>query len=171
MGKNMARKRRYSAEDIRRAAGLHFIYGSLTRVSREMDIPKTTLVHWRDNKEEWALELDRIRTEKNLELDRYYTAIIDKSAEELTERLVHGDEVIGKDGSATRRKVSARDLAIIGGIAFDKRALLRSQTPGGMKTEAVEDRIKELVRIFQESARTSALEEPAPVQAIPIRTK
>jgi hypothetical protein len=63
---------------------------------------------------------------KGAELDGAFTRIIHKATDELLDRLNNGDAVL-IDGEVRRKPVSARDLALISGIAHDKRALIRRQ--------------------------------------------
>src|SRR5262249_38313588 len=62
--------------------------------------------------------------EKGAELDGAYTRILDKALQELLDRLEQGDPfVVG--GEVKRKPVSARDLALVAAITYDKRRLSR----------------------------------------------
>jgi hypothetical protein len=67
-----------------------------------------------------------VRNEKQDELDASYTRVIHKAQEALIDRLEHGDEVITRTGERMRKAVTAKDLATIGGIQFDKRQIARN---------------------------------------------
>jgi hypothetical protein len=64
------------------------------------------------HKEEWAMEVDQIRTERNDELDAMFTENIHAAARQVTDKLPD---------------YSAPQAAVIMGTSYDKRALLRSQ--------------------------------------------
>ena len=80
----------------------------------------------------FATMLAELRAVKGAELDGIYTRILDEATEQLLDRVKHGDPILVK-GQIRRKPVSARDLALVAAITFDKRQLCRNlpdQTPG-----------------------------------------
>jgi len=61
---------------------------------------------------------------KRCELDGALTRIIHESTAQLLDRLRNGDPVMVA-GEVRRKPVSARDLALVVAITYDKRALVR----------------------------------------------
>ena len=150
MKNTLPKKRKtYSPDDIRRAAQLYAVVGNFKKVSRQTGIPDTTLLYWRDNKDEWVTMYEQIRAEKRDELDAHFTSILDKAMEGLQDRLQNGDEYFdAKTGQHYRKKVSARDLVIVGGSVFDKRQILNNQPTSVRGTVSAEDRLKELAKVL-----------------------
>ena len=113
----------YSDEQRREAVAQYVVLGNWRRVSEATGIPQRTLGDWA--KQPWFhVLLAEVRAQKGAELDGQLTRIIHKATDELFDRLENGDAVL-VGGEIKRRPVSARDLATIAGITYDKRALLR----------------------------------------------
>jgi len=126
----------YSDEDRRNAIGHYLVLGSLRRVEDATGIPNQTLSGWTKT-DWWNQAIGKIRAERNDELDNRLSAAVDKALDGIMDRLEHGDaQVI--DGEIRRVPIKARDLAVVTGVTFDKRQLLRSmptsinQSAGGM---------------------------------------
>jgi hypothetical protein len=93
--------------------------------------------------------LAEVRAEKGNELDGAFTRIIHEATDQLMDRLKNGDPVLVA-GQIKRKPVSARDLALVSAITYDKRALARNQTPGTPETHLslpeLSDALKEYAR-------------------------
>jgi hypothetical protein len=100
--------------------------GDSEKVARLTGVPARTIRDW-TGQDWWQDATEQLRERHERQLDARLSAIIDTATAAVQDRLEHGDEVTGKDGTLLRRKVSARDAAIISAVAFDKRALLRGQ--------------------------------------------
>jgi hypothetical protein len=113
----------YSDDQRREAVAQCVVLGNWRRVAEATGIPQRTLGDW--SRQPWYhVIFAEVRAEKGAELDGQLTRIIHKATDELFDRLQNGDAVLV--GSEIKRKpVSARDLAMIAGITYDKRALLR----------------------------------------------
>ncbi len=61
------------------------------------------------------------------ELEAAYSRIIRRSTEEIQDRIDHGDHKLMRDGELRRVPLTGKDLSVVGGIAFDKRQLMRRQ--------------------------------------------
>jgi hypothetical protein len=130
---------RYSDQQRREAVTLYVLHGNWKRVSEICHIPERTLNDW--SIQPWfATMLAELRAEKGAELDGIYTRILDEATEQLLDRVKHGDPILVK-GQIRRKPVSARDLALVAAITFDKRQLCRNlpdQTPGP-KVDAIRE--------------------------------
>jgi hypothetical protein len=103
-------------------------------VSELTRIPERTLNDW--SMQPWfGTMLAELRAERASELDGTYTRIIDEATGPLLDRLKNGDPyTVG--GEVKRKPVSARDLALIAAITYDKRALARHEpTQIGIKRD------------------------------------
>ncbi len=83
--------------------------------------------------------LAKVRAEKGSELDGAFTRIIHEATDQLMDRLKNGDPVLVA-GKIKRKPVSARGLALVSAITYDKRALCRNQpTPSTEVDYTVQD--------------------------------
>ena len=121
---------KYTDEERRRAVLEYALCGSVTKVAKSMGIPKRTVNDWK--KTDWWDELDaKVRHEKNDQILANNEEILDLAQRELVERLENGDTqlVRTKDGVKLYRvPVKAKELAIIGGVSFDKRQIALNQS-------------------------------------------
>ena len=116
---------KYTDVTRRKAIGVYVVTGNFTATGKQLNIPERTINDWA--KQDWWLkEITRVREEKQDELDAQITGYIEKAFKNVDNRLDHGDAYIKKDGEIGFKPVSCRDSAMVGGIMFDKRALIRN---------------------------------------------
>ena len=173
MKKALAKKREtYSPDDIRKAAQVYAVVGNFTKVSKQIGVPVTTLLYWRDNKDEWVTTYDKVRIEKRDELDAHFGEVLDMSMQGLADRLTFGDEFYdARAGKYYRKKVGARDLAIIAGVTFDKRQLLNNQPTSVKSNVSVEERLKAVAEMLVKHDTRSPEERSRSHFPIPNRNK
>ena len=141
---------KYTDEDRRRAVLEYALTGSFTKVAKSMGIPRRTINDWKQS--EWWDEMDAaVRHEKNDQILAKNEEILDLAQRELVERLENGDTqlVRTKDGVKKHRvPVKAKELGIIGGIAFDKRQIgLNQPTFISSKTAGIEALAKQFEQL------------------------
>lgn len=118
-------KARYEPE-IKIAAVAAFVAtGTVRGTARATGLSKQCISEWKNKSQWWPGVYQKIKKDKQEELDARLTTLIHKAFDEMEDRLINGDEVITKDGDKERKKISARDLSMVGGIMYDKRAMLR----------------------------------------------
>ena len=147
---------KYTKDDIIQAGKLYLVYGNYATVASEIGCDRTTVRNWA-NKDWWPILLEELKYLKNVELDSKYTHALEKSLSELMDRLENGDEVVNsKTGETYRKKVGARDAALISAIMYDKRALLRGD-PTQIKENNfnLNDRMDKLQDMFNTIAKKS----------------
>ena len=139
-------KRSYGDADIMKAAQVYFVTGSTVETAKITKIPRSTIRNWKvQQHEQWVQALATVSQKKREELDREFTAVIEKSTAEMRDRLEHGDEFYDtKTGEKYRKKVSGRDLAIIAGTLFDKQRLLRGLPTSSTSKISLEDDLKRI---------------------------
>jgi transposase-like protein len=121
----MAAGSHYSDQQRREAVACYVLHGTWRKVSELTGIPQRTLNDW--SIQPWfGTLLAEVRAEKSDELDAALTSIIHAGTTELLDRLKNGDPVLVA-GEIKRKPVSAKDLALVSAIAYDKRALIREQ--------------------------------------------
>lgn len=114
----------YSDTERRQAVAHWLVLGNMAEVSRQLNIPRTTLMQWREQ-DWWNDYYVSLRQDKNLDVDCMMTAAVHKALNVVLDRLEHGN-LMYIDGQHVRVGVHGRDAAVIAGILFDKRQLLRS---------------------------------------------
>jgi uncharacterized protein YbjT (DUF2867 family) len=85
--------------------------------------------------------------------DRKLSKVLDLAVKNIEERIVDGDPYTAQ-GEVRFKPVSAKDLAIILGVVYDKRALIRGEATtltGEAKTE--EERLQDLSEAFKEISK------------------
>ncbi len=118
-------------------------------------IPYDTLCYWAE--QEWWDEA--IRAAKQLDadmLEEAATSIAQKGFEAVSDRLEHGDVVLTKDGQLVRKPVSARDAALVTGIALSKRKELQEE-PVRVQQLGTTERLLKLVEQFAKLANVKEL--------------
>jgi hypothetical protein len=155
----MAEGSHYTDEQRREAVGHYVVLGNWQAVSKATGIPHRTCTSWA-HAPWFATLFAEVRAEKGAELDGAFTRIIHKAADEILDRLENGDAVL-IDGEVKRRPVSARDLAMINGIIYDKRALARNE-PTGITGKIQEGYLPGLAAYLTDLARKKALAEGRP---------
>lgn len=151
----------YTNDDKRRAVMVWVMSGNMTDVSRKTGIPQTTLSYWRRHAEWWDSLVAEIRTEKNGELDAAYTKIIHDISEEIKDRVLHGDYVLNKDGTISRKPVNMKDLAVAGAVLFDKRALNRGDPTSRTERTTTDAQLTKLADAFKAASKGKPLPQPA----------
>jgi hypothetical protein len=155
----MAEGSHYTDEQRREAVGHYVVLGNWQAVSEVTGIPHRTCTSWAHAP--WFATLyAEVRAEKGAELDGAFTRIIHKATDELLDRLENGDAVL-IDGEVKRKPVSARDLALISGITYDKRALARNEPTSITGSDKVD--LPDLWNFLAESAKKKARLEGRPV--------
>lgn len=147
----------YSDLDRKRAVYTFMVLGSIKDTCSMLNIPRRVLFNWRQT-EWWKQLTDEAKDLHAEQLDVSFTRVLDNVLGEIEDRLSHGDEVLGPKGKKDTKKVSARDLATILGIMFDKRQINRN-APTSISRSGSEKDLERLANNFKELAR-GALQRP-----------
>lgn len=111
-----------------------FLTGNLSKIARERGILYSALLDMaRQNW--WTEEIKNLEREANAQLKVKLNGLLGKSLEELEGRLEQGD-LVWKDKGLRRVPVSARDLATIAHVVFDKKRQLEETSTGFGTAEA-----------------------------------
>ena len=139
----------YTTDDRISAAMAYVTEGNLKAVERVTNISYNTLKLWKDL-EWWPIALDFCHRRKDKELEGKLTRIINDSVNEISDRVRNGDWSVQKDGNKVRVPMKARDLAVITNLIYDKRAMLRGESPALLQKTSQEDKLKQLENKFNE---------------------
>lgn len=130
-----------------------------------------TIRYW--GRQDWfAEELKRNDQAETEELKSVYTRIAKKAAIELEDRLETGDDVIDREGKVIQKRVAAKDLAIITGIAADQRRK-QMDAPVSAPTQSSNEKLADLMREFIRFAKAKEVKDtsegaealPEPIEA------
>lgn len=129
----------YTPEQKLQAVTYYTVLGSLLEVSKRLGINYNTIRRWKRESPWWEEAMARIRATRNDKLDAKLSNQMELLLTELEDRIVHGDEVLTKDGGTRRLKMKGKDLGVTYAVLQDKRGLLRgdmsSITREGNKTQ------------------------------------
>lgn len=115
---------RYTDQDIETAATVYFLTGTAKATAEVLDISTSAIGKWLDH-DIWIATITRLRRQHTDTLDVKLSYIINLAYDGVVDRLQNGDEVVTKDGTKVRKKMSGRDAAWIGSVLFDKRQIGR----------------------------------------------
>jgi hypothetical protein len=141
--------KKYTREDRYKAAALFIGTGNSMAVSRETDIPASTVRHWLHYDEDFQLMCEEIRVEFDDKIKYKYVQIIDEAADQVMDRSENGDFVRdNRTGELVRVPVKGKDATVIGAIHFDKLRLAENQPTKIVQHESSEARLQQLANLF-----------------------
>ncbi len=141
MTKKITKRRvgRYSDAIRERAAIEYAVCGSMKQVSRDMDIPRSCLIDWKDNWPRWVETTTNVRHEKQDELRAKYVDVCELAIDHTKNKLP---------------EATAQQAMVIAGIATDK--LYRADNlPGTLTGSAVS--IDDLAKEFNKLANKNVV--------------
>ncbi len=132
------------------AAYLYAASGNYSKVARDTNIPRTTIVSWAKDSPVWVDSLVKARQEISDEILAYNLEIVIKTNEQIIDRIHNGDTVFDKHGVKVQMPLRGRDLAVISGIKEDKaRVALGQATSIVGKAESMES----LANVFRKLSK------------------
>ena len=146
------------------ACTLYCIYGDFDKVSELTKVPAEKLRGW--HQEPWWVEIQKqVYVEQNENLSSRINQVLDKSLEEIADRLEHGDVFFDrKNGSFRRKPVDTKTLAILFDNLTTKRQLVRGEPTSISAKIGVEDRLAQLADSFEKFAKSRLIENGIVVQ-------
>jgi hypothetical protein len=141
--------------------------GNLALSAATHGIPEITARVWKT--QPWFNEMvTDIRSSENLQLDSKLKKVVDKSVEQLLDRVENGDfQFDQKTGSIIRKPISARDAAKVTTDMIDRRELLQGKKEQITdSTRKVEDRLLKLAEEFSRFSKSKiVVNEPLTIEA------
>ena len=136
---------KHTRTDRYKAAASLVATGNSKAASRESGIPASTIRHWAQNDDDFQMMCQEIKTEFGEKIKYKFAEIINESADQTLDRIRNGDVVRDtKTGELVRVAVKAKELAIIGAVAFDKLRLAENQPTNIVQHENSDEHIKRL---------------------------
>lgn len=138
-----------SEKDRIRAATVYAVTGNANQTSEITGIPAGTIRQWK-TQEWWPQILERIRQEKDDELDVQFTKVVDKTIEQINDRLDKGDYLYdSKTGEMVRKPLGGKELGIMTSIFVDKRELLRGKKKLQMDQQSIKDKLDQIAQALR----------------------
>lgn len=145
-GKKRKSDHLWRSQDKQRAVAAYASTTSFSKSSSITGIPENTIRYWAT--QDWFdEELRRADKTDSEELKGTFTRIAKRAASELEDRLDNGDDILTKDGDIVRKRIGGKDLAIIMGVATDKRKQQLDQ-PQTVATQSSHDKLLSLMESF-----------------------
>ena len=134
--------------------------GNLALSAATLGIPEITARVWKT--QPWWKELiAEIRASENLELDSKLKKVVDKSVDQLLDRVENGDfQYDQKTGQLVRKPISARDAAKVSTDMIDRRELLQGKKQEQFdNTRKMEDKLLKLADELSRFAKAKVVNE------------
>jgi len=154
----MARGTRRTTEDRLRAALAYCMTGTSKKAAKLCGIPDRTIREMTEQ-EWWPDLIAEVKKSKDGELDAILTDVIHEGLGIIQDRFQHGDEVLLKDGTRDRKKISARDAAWIAAVMKDKRNALRGVASKVVEHRSTQEQFKDIKKELKTIANTDKPEE------------
>ena len=137
----------YTDEQRREAISVYAVMGNIKKAAEFIGMPNRTIQDWVNS--EWGQELlTTVRMEKQSEIVAAYHNVVDLSLKAMTDRVVHGDSVLNKDGDLVKKPVCYRDLVIGAGTGVDKIRLLLNQATSITVTDGALTKISKQLEAY-----------------------
>jgi hypothetical protein len=139
----------HSEKDRIRAATVYAVTGNASRTSELTGVPSGTIRQWK-TQEWWPQVIDRIRQEHDDELDVHFTKIVDKTIEQINDRIDKGDYIYDvKKGELVRKPMGGKELGIVTSIFVDKRELIRGKKKQQMDQQSIKDKLDQIAKALR----------------------
>lgn len=134
--------------------------GNLALSAATHKIPEITARQWKAQPW-WKQMVDEIRAAENLELDSKLAKIVQKTTDQLLDRVENGDfQYDQKTGQLVRKPISARDAAKVTTDMLDRRELLQGKKQEAQdSSKKMEDKLLKLAEELSRFARAKEVKE------------
>jgi hypothetical protein len=154
---SMPQNSKWTHEDMIMAVTYMAILGSSLKTATHMaaagsPVPATTIRSWKNTATWWKPVMTEVRKAKNEELDAKLTNIIMTGAEQMADRLEHGNvKYDTKTGAFYRQPLTSSELSTGAiGTMYDKRALMRGDPTSRSETTSTDETLRLLAQRFIE---------------------
>ena len=149
--KGLRKQRSYTDVDRRKAAFLFALHGVMSKVSKDMNIPETTLSSW-TRAPEWDETLAEARSEASDILIAEFTQCAVEAVQGARERAEKGDwHFDSRTTGLYRVPMKGKDLGILAAIATEKSLLLQNR-PTTITAHA-DGRLEQLFAKFEQAGK------------------
>lgn len=160
-------------DEVRREAFTlaYFESGNAKEAAAIAGIHYNTAMEWKRSK--WfPVAIKALQVSLDKKLDGRITKILAKTLDCIEDRILNGDEraFANKDGVVMKHvPVSARDLAVVTGVLFDKRTQLRKEPEPDDSASSALDRIADRLRQYAVTEKLQGKQEVVDVEATAVQ--
>ena len=131
--------------------------GSRKEATVKAGVTMQTSAKWLTEK--WFTErMADVKRSMDRQMEGRITNILDETFGQIQTRLAEGDPKLLRDGTVIHMPVAVRDLTVLAGVMFDKRAALRrDDNPENGDVASSLDKIAAKLREFEVTGKASAL--------------
>lgn len=147
-----AKNSKYPPEQKLYAVLCYMVDGTSIKAGKRSGVDPATIRWWKSEAVWWEPALKELRRQYQDKLDANLTRLIHTVSTEIEDRILNGDERANKDGEIYNIKVSAKEMATILGILYDKRALLRGD-PTSNPGKGNNSQLDSLTKRFEDFAQ------------------
>ena len=171
---NLAKKHKpnttWPREARLQAVSQYLVLGNMALVSGLTGIPHQLLRSWKA--QPWWKEMEQeVRLTENIEMDSKLTKIVDKSLEQVLDRVENGDFVYdNKTGQIKRKPANLRDIGRVSIDLLSKRELLRGNATERKETTqvSVTEQLKQLAMEFAKWNNPQTKQEAIDVEMVEV---
>lgn len=142
----------YSREQKASAATYYALTGNLTTAADQAGVPSERVRRWKRDAPWFQEIVDQVHKQKSDEFNAKATLIIEDCIEAIVERIQKGEETVVSNGKVVTKNISARDLAYILSVAFDKKQLNTGKATS-IRQNSTDDMLKKLKSEFLKIAK------------------
>jgi hypothetical protein len=141
--------KKYTNQQVYDFLSAYILSGNIMASAKNSGVEWGAAKEWVKTK--WArTAMELMRGEAQQHLDHRLTGLIEKSVDELEDRLTKGDVVAG----GKRQKIKAVNVATILGVLYEKRALIRGEPTSRVERVTTDQRLRELTKRFESMPNT-----------------
>ncbi|MCR4308176.1 MAG: hypothetical protein NUV80_06475 [Candidatus Berkelbacteria bacterium] len=131
------------------AVTTYLVLGKIALVAAACNVPNQTLRSWKT--QQWWKDLEKeIKQDDEQVLDSKLSKIIDKSLDQVSERIENGEFILdSRTGTVKRIPVKLRDIHKVSVELIDKRNLIRGKPTSITERVSTEDVIRKLAEEFK----------------------
>lgn len=138
----------WSTRDKLKVIAAFSVLGNATKVEEVTGVPANTINYWK-TLPWWFEEMDKLRKAEDETMISGYGKIMQKTIEQLENRLEEGDTVVLRTGEKVKKPVSAKELAYISTNATNSRQKIRGEAiDNAVKTITMQERLQQLSKQF-----------------------
>ena len=146
---------KYTEFQKEEAATSYAVLGSARKVSKLTDIPERTIREW-TTREWWEEMVGAARKRHQDKLDGRLTGIINKTTDQLLDRVVNGDKTVNpKTGEMVRKPMSGRDLAASFALLLDRRQVIRGDPSRITKATNIDKQMADIQKKMEKRTEES----------------
>lgn len=171
---------KYSPEQRLFAVYAYVITGSARKASRLTGVEEGHLLSWKKTSPWWDDAVKEVRRVKGEQMDSMLTSLMHQTGGEMEDRLINGDEVVGRNGESYKKKVGFRELSYAMKVMSEQRALLRGEATSrrevkdssGEAMKELRTKLEDLSRLHKAKEIPASYEEVTEAaKSIPVKEK